>query len=92
MKYLKLGFSTFIDEIRPEADDDIFITDVNQIIVQDLGLNLRKSYLNNIYVALPIHLELDFFKPQFNKKVQDKPIYILKGGLDYLLLVLQHLE
>jgi len=43
-------------------------------------------------VALPIHLELDFFKPQFNKKVQDKPIYILKGGLDYLLLVLQHLE
>jgi len=65
---LKLGFSTMIDEIRPEADSDIFVTNGNETALQDSGLNLRRSHLTSVYVALPMHIELDFSKPQFNKK------------------------
>ncbi len=65
---LKLGFSTMIDEIRPEKDDDIFVTNGNQTTLQDSGFNIRRSYLSSVYIGLPVHLELDFSKPQFDKK------------------------
>jgi hypothetical protein len=65
--YLKLGFATMVDDIRPDADDDIFVTNDNQTAVQDSGLNIRRAYLGNVYIGLPVHLELDLSKPKFNK-------------------------
>ena len=65
--YLKLGFATMVDDIRPDADDDIFITNGNQTTVQDSGLNIRRSYLSSVYLGLPVHFELDLSKPKFNK-------------------------
>jgi hypothetical protein len=76
---LKLGFSTMIDDIRSEADDDIFVTDGNQTILEDSGLNIRTSYLSNVYVGIPIHLELDFSKPEYNKDTKQNYLRSQRG-------------
>jgi hypothetical protein len=76
---LKLGFSTMIDEITPEADNDIFVTDGNQTLLVNSGLNLRRSYLSNVYVGIPVHLELDFSKPEYNKDTKQSYLRSQRG-------------
>jgi hypothetical protein len=76
---LKLGFSTMIDDIRSEADDDIFVIDGNQTVLEDSGLNIRRSFLSNVYVGIPVHLELDLSKPEYDKDAKQHYLRSQRG-------------
>ena len=67
---LKLGFSSMFNEIRPKDGNSILVTDGGQTTIEDAGFNIIRSRLANIYVGIPIHLELDFSKPQFHNKTR----------------------
>lgn len=76
---LKLGFSTMIDDIRSEDDDAIFVTDGNQTFLEDSGFNIRRSFLSNVYVGIPVHLELDLSKPEYNKDAKQHYLRSQRG-------------
>ncbi|WP_053972592.1 hypothetical protein [Mangrovimonas sp. ST2L15] len=65
---LKAGFSVMFHEIKPDSDNDILVKNGNETYLDDAGFDIKKSTLNIGYISIPIHLELDFSKPQFDKK------------------------
>lgn len=76
---LKFGLSMMTDDIRPKNANDILVTNGNETTLQDVGFNLKKSRLNNLSIALPIHLELDFSKPQYHKKTEQTYLRSQRG-------------
>ena len=65
---LKFGLSMMANELRPENDNEIFVTNQGQTTIEDAGKDIIRSRLTNTYLSIPLHLELDFSKPQYNKK------------------------
>lgn len=73
---LKFGFSVAVYELIPNNDNDIAITSENQTTLQDAGYPIKRAKLNMGYLTLPLHLELDFSKQQFDK---DSKQYYLRS-------------
>lgn len=76
---LKFGLSMMTDDIRPKEDNDILVTNGNQTTLEDIGFDLKKSRLNNLSFAIPVHLELDFSKPQYHKKTEQTYLRSQRG-------------
>ena len=71
---LKLGFSTMVNDMRPNRTNDILVTNGGQTTLQDSGLDIIRSKFSSLYIAIPVHLEFDFSEPKYNKKT--KQIYL----------------
>ncbi|QXP78933.1 MULTISPECIES: hypothetical protein [Winogradskyella] len=65
---LKFGLSMMVDDIRPKNDNDILVTNGDETTYQDIGYDLKRSRLDNLSIGLPVHLEIDFSKPQYHEK------------------------
>ncbi|WP_178985469.1 hypothetical protein [Winogradskyella helgolandensis] len=76
---LKFGLSMMTDEIRPKEDSDILVTNGNQTTLEDIGFELKKSRLNNLSFGIPVHIELDFSKPQYHKKTEQTYLRSQRG-------------
>ncbi|WP_179349220.1 hypothetical protein [Winogradskyella pacifica] len=76
---LKFGLSMMTDEIRPKEDNDVLVTNGNQTTLQDIGFDLKKSRLNNLSFGIPVHLELDFSKPQYHSKTEQTYLRSQRG-------------
>lgn len=75
----KFGFSTMIYELRPQSKNEILVTNQNQTTVQNAGLELKRSHFNNVFIGIPVHLELDFSKPQYDKKTNQTYLHSQRG-------------
>lgn len=75
----KFGFSTMVYELRPQSKNEILVTNQNQTTVQNSGLELKRSYFSSISIGIPIHLELDFSKPQYDKKTNQTYLHSQRG-------------
>lgn len=64
---IKFGFSFATSQLVPERDNDIAVKVDGQTILEDAGFPIKKSRLTAGYMTLPVHFELDFSKPQFDK-------------------------
>ncbi|WP_179353608.1 hypothetical protein [Winogradskyella vidalii] len=76
---LKFGLSMMVDELRPKEDNDMFVTDGDVTTLQDSGYDLKRSRLDNISMALPVHLEIDFSKPQYHSKTEQTYLRSQRG-------------
>ncbi|REE07891.1 hypothetical protein DFQ09_11085 [Winogradskyella pacifica] len=76
---LKFGLSMMTDEIRPKEDNDVLVTNGNQTTLEDIGFDLKKSRLNNLSFGIPVHLELDFSKPQYHSKTEQTYLRSQRG-------------
>ncbi|WP_299521645.1 hypothetical protein [Winogradskyella sp.] len=76
---LKLGLSTMIDEVRPEADNTIFVNENGQTSLQETDFNLKRTRFANTYLAIPIHLEIDLSKPQFDSDTKQTYLRTQRG-------------
>jgi len=76
---LKFGLSLMTDEIRPESDNDILVTNNGETTLQDAGFDIKKSRFTNMYVSLPVYLELDFSKPQYHEKTEQTYLRSQRG-------------
>ncbi|MEM6381005.1 MAG: hypothetical protein AAF705_22725, partial [Bacteroidota bacterium] len=76
---LKLGFSAMFNEIRPKDDNRILVTNGNQTTIEDAGFDIIRSRFANIYLGIPVHLELDFSKPQFNNRTRQTYLRSQRG-------------
>ena len=76
---LKFGLSMMTDELRPKEDNDILVTNGNQTTLEDIGFDLKKSRLNNLSFGIPVHLELDFSKPQYHSKTEQTYLRSQRG-------------
>lgn len=64
----KFGLSMMANELRPENNNDIVVTNQNQTTIEDAGFDIIRSRFTNTYLSIPLHLELDFSKPKYNSK------------------------
>jgi len=76
---LKFGFSIYSDEIKPEHDNAILVINNDETTLQDAGFKIDKSRFTNMYVSLPVHLELDFSKPQYHGKTEQSYLRSQRG-------------
>ena len=67
---LKFEISMLGTDILPKADNSIIVTNGNESTLEDAGINIIRSRFSNLYIGIPLHLELDFSKPQYNTKIR----------------------
>ena len=74
----KYGVSFMYNNLTA-TDDRYFVDNGDQTILQTSPINLsdKESYFKNVYVTVPLHLELDFSKP---KTRNDKTYYVSHTG------------
>ncbi|WGD34675.1 hypothetical protein [Olleya sp. YS] len=76
---LKFGLSAMAYELRPKSNDDIVVTNQGLTTLENAGYNIKRSRFNNVYLGIPIHLELDFSKPQYDKKTNQTYLLSQRG-------------
>lgn len=76
---LKFGLSMMIDDIRPKDDNAILVKNGDETTLQDSGYELKRSRLDNISMAIPVHLEIDFSKPQYHSKTEQTYLRSQRG-------------
>lgn len=67
---LKFGLMNMMGDITYNNDDDILVTNQGQTTLVDSGTNLRDARLSYFNLGIPVFLELDFSKPQYDKKTE----------------------
>ena len=65
--HAKYGLSFMYNNLRP-TDNRYFVKNGNQTVLSTATIDLDESRFRNVYLALPVHLELDFSP----KRVDDK--------------------
>ena len=76
---LKFGMSVLVKEYKPEQDNFIFVKQNGQTLLQDSGLDLKDAKLTSGYFTLPVHLELDFSKPEYDKDTNQTVLRSQRG-------------
>ncbi len=76
---LKFGLSMMVEDIRPKEDNDILVQNGDETTLQDIGFDLKRSRLDNISIGLPVHMELDFSKPQYHSKTEQTYLRSQRG-------------
>lgn len=76
--HFKYGL-TFVYNSLNATDNRAFQVngDKTALVQYPFGLSARKSYLKNVYLTIPLHLEFDFSK---DKIVDDKPVFQTHKG------------
>lgn len=77
--HFKYGFSWMYNALR-STDNRYFVDNNGQTTLATFPLDLRTrdSYFKNVFVTIPLHLEFDFSKKQFNK--EGKNLFKIQQG------------
>lgn len=65
--HAKYGLSLMYNNLRP-TDNRSFVVDGNKTILETNPIHLKDSRFRNVYLVVPVHLELDFTKKQVTEK------------------------
>lgn len=68
--HAKYGLSLMYNNLRP-TDNRSFVVDGNKTTLETNPIHLKDSRFRNVYLVVPVHLELDFTK----KRVTEKKTY-----------------
>ena len=76
---LKMGFSVMNDQIIPKADNTILVNQQGQTTLQQSEFNLKRTWFNNLYLSIPVHLEVDLSQPQFDSDTKQTYLRSQRG-------------
>ncbi|MBF8149938.1 hypothetical protein ITJ86_08510 [Winogradskyella sp. F6397] len=76
---LKFGLSMMVDSYKPKEDNLILVKNDDETTLQDSGYELKRSRLDNMAIALPIHIEIDLSKPQYHSKTEQTYLRSQRG-------------